>query len=141
LDNLLLAADLTYYDWRPYRDDAGRELSPPMNEIVVPRIGLEYYVIKDLALRTGYSFQKSPLPQQPIGYPTNLLDNDVHTLSWGLGYFWNVFGLLPRPAQWSVFYELQILASRTFHNVHPDQPDLRSSGMFHSFGFSIHFYL
>ena len=140
-EDLLLAADLTYYDWRPYRDDASRDLDSPMKEIVVPRCGLEYYLLKDLALRMGYSFQKSPLRQQPVGYHTNLLDNDVHSICSGIGYLWNPFDLLPTPIQWSVFYQAQLLVPRTFQNVHPGEPDLRSSGTIHSFGFSIHFYM
>lgn len=140
-DRFLLAADVTYYDYRPYHDEAGRPLSPPMKEIFVPRIGTEYYVLEALALRAGYAYRESPLREQAVGQPVNLLDNDVHTVSLGLGLFWDAFGLFEEPVQWSIFYALQILAPRTFHNVHEGEPDLRSSGCFHTFGFGIQFKL
>ena len=107
----------------------------------MPRVGMEYCPIKDLALRMGYSFKESPLPQQQEGSPLNLLDNDIHAASFGAGVFWDLFGVLGKPAQWSVFYQFQVLVPRTFHNVHAGGPDLRSSGIFHSFGFGIQFYL
>ncbi len=140
-EHLLAACDLAYYDWRPYRDDAGRPLAVPMKEIVVPRFGIEYTGIRGIALRAGYSFQPSPLSQQPLGYHTNLIDNDVHSISIGTGYRWDLFGLLPQAAEWSCFYQLQIMPSRTFENVHIGNSRLKSSGMFHSFGFGIHFFM
>ncbi len=140
-DRFLLAADLTYYDYGPYYDEGGRPLNPPMKGIFVPRIGLEYYVLKPLALRAGYSYRQSPLQDQVTGQPVTLLDNDVHSVSTGLGVFWNLFGLLDNPAQWSLYYQLQVLPSRTFQSVHPGEPDITSSGFFHSFGFGIQFKL
>ena len=140
-DTLLLAADLTYYDWRPYQDEATRPLNPPMKNIFVPRVGMEYSVRKELALRLGYSFKESPLRQQQEGSAANLLDNDIHAVSLGAGVFWDLFGVLGKPAQWSVFYQLQVLSPRTFHNVHKGGPDLKTSGAFHSFGFGIQFFL
>jgi len=140
-DSLLLASDLTYYDWRPYHDEAARPLDPPMKNVVVPRLGAEYRLLAPLVLRAGYSFQESPLRPQNSGANLNLLDNDLHELSLGAGVFWDVFGFFPKPAQWSIFYQLQILAPRTFPNVDPGGPDLRSSGAFHGFGFGIQLFL
>jgi len=141
-DALLLAADATYYDWRPYVDEGARPLNPPMRDIVVPRVGMEYQVLEDLLnLRMGYAFHESPLRSQHAGGPVNLLDNDIHSISVGAGVFWDLFGVLGNPAQWSVFYQAQFLVPRTFRNVHPEGPGLRSSGAFHSFGFGIQLYL
>jgi len=134
---LMLAMDVTYYDWRPGRDEADRPLAPAMKEILVPRVGAEYYFLEYLAIRLGYSFQESPLKEQNPGQPVNLIDNDVHTVSFGLGLFWDLAGFLKAPAQWSFFYELQSLVPRTFNNVHTGAPALRSYGAFHSFGFGI----
>jgi len=140
-DYLLLAADLTYMDWRPFRDEADRPLAPSMKEIFVPRIGMEYYLREYFAVRAGYGFQESPLQPQYPGQPVNLLDNDVHTVSFGLGVFWDLAGLLRKPAQWSLFYELQILPARTFENVHAGGPTIESSGLFHCFGLGVQFKL
>ena len=141
LDELLLAVDLTYYDWRPYQDNVIRTPEPPMKEIIVPRVGMEYSLQKELALRMGYSFQKSPLPQQRSGYHTNFLDNDVHALSFGFGYLWQIMGFPKKPAELSCFYQIHILVPRTFQNVHSGEEDLRSMGVFHSFGFGLRFHL
>ncbi len=140
-DKLLLATDCTYYDWQPSRDEADRPLEPAMKEIFVPRIGTEYYLLEYLALRMGYSFQPSPLRPQNPGQPINLIDNDVHTVSFGLSVFWDLAGQLNKPAQWSLFYELQSLVPRIIQNVHAGGPDLRSSGVFHAFGFGIQLHL
>jgi long-chain fatty acid transport protein len=139
--NLLVAADVTYYEWHPYADEGANPLHPPMTDIFVPRVGAEYSLLRDrLALRAGYSFQESPLSPQRAGSPYNLMDNDVHTVSLGTGVFWDVFGAFPRPLQWSLFYQLQALVPRTFPNVHPGAETLTSSGVFHSFGFGFSFY-
>jgi len=139
--NLLVAADATYYLWHPYRDEAANLLDPPMRDIVVPRVGTEYRLLAGrLALRAGYAFHTSPLRPQRQGSLYNLLDNDVHTVSLGTGIHWDVFGAFPRPIEWSLFYQLQLLAPRTFENVHPGGEPLTSSGRFHSFGFGINFY-
>ena len=102
---------------------------------------MEYQLLEKLALRGGYYFSPSPLSQQKRGYPVNLIDNDVHSLSFGIGYTWQIFGFPKKPAGLSAVYQLQILVPRTFHNVHPGETDLRSSGYFHNFGFGLQFHL
>ena len=139
-DRLLLAADLTYYDWRPYRDEADRELRPAMKRIVVPRFGMEWFPWWKIALRMGYAYQPSPLDEQAVGQPANLVDNEVHALAFGVGVPWDVFGVFRRPLQVSAFYQLQILVPRTFRNVHPGEPTLTTSGFFHSVGMGLHLY-
>ncbi len=140
-NDLLVSVDATYYVWHPYSDESATPLDPPMKDILVPRIGMEYRILRNrLALRAGYSFQESPLRPQRQGSPYNLLDNDVHSVSLGTGVFWDLFGTFPRPIQWSLFYQLQILVPRTFPNVHEGGEPLTSSGLFHSFGFGLTFY-
>jgi len=143
-DRLLLAFDMTYYEWRTYKDNSGMQLSPKLDSIFIPRFGMEYSLMKKLAVRTGYSFQASPLKQQDQGnadwlYLTNLIDNDVHTITCGLGYTWQIFGFPRKPAELSAFYELHILPERTFQNVNPGAPEITSSGMFHTYGFGFQF--
>ena len=65
---------------------------PPIPEmgfrdIFVPRIGIEWILLnKSVALRCGYRFQATPVPQ-PDGR-TNLLDSNTHFFSMGAGYTW-----------------------------------------------------
>lgn len=103
LDFVTLAADLTWYDWSSYAgpfivatpvggdDAAANALAFPQGEdanfsdIVQPRLGVEARFLDDaLAVRAGYSFRPTPAPL-PSGN-TNILDNDVHVYSFGLGY-------------------------------------------------------
>jgi long-chain fatty acid transport protein len=133
---LLLAFDLTYYDWRQYKDESERPLNPPMKDIVAPRVGVEYFPAKDVAVRAGYGYRPSPLDQQH-GTWVNYLDNDVHVFSFGAGYFWNPRGIFARPAEFSFFYQLSYLQPRTFDNVHQGQTSLRSSGYMQSVGVSV----
>ncbi len=56
-------------------------------DIFVPRVGIEWLLLnKSIALRTGYRFQATPIPQ-PDGR-TNLLDANTHFFSLGTGYTW-----------------------------------------------------
>ncbi len=140
-DDLLVAVDLDYYDWSGYTDGAGRMPDPPLKGILIPRLGVEYQMLEKLVLRGGYYFYQSPLSQQKAGYSLNFIDNDVHSISFGLGYTWQVFGFPKKPAGLSAVYQFQILAPRSFHNVHPGEADLKSSGYFHSFGLGLEFHL
>lgn len=56
-------------------------------DIFVPRLGIEWILLnKSLALRCGYRFQSTPVPQ-PDGR-SNLLDSNTHFFSIGTGYTW-----------------------------------------------------
>lgn len=64
-------------------------IMPDMNfrDIFVPRLGIEWTILDQaLALRGGYRFQPTPVPQ-PSGR-INLLDSNTHFFSFGGGYTW-----------------------------------------------------
>ena len=136
LPTLLLALDATWYDWRGYRDEMDQPLAPRMKAVVVPRFGLEYFPVPQLALRAGYGFKPSPLEQQ-VGTWVNYLDNDTHVFSGGAGFYVNPYGWLKRPLGLSFSYQISWLVPRTFQNVHAGEPALRSSGYVQSTGFGI----
>jgi len=133
LSNLLVAFDLTYYDWRAYKDEMEKPLNPRMKAVWVPRFGLEYYPRPELALRAGYGFKPSPLEQQ-VGTWVNYLDNDTHVFSGGAGLYVNPNNWFKHPLGLSFYYQLSYLVPRTFQNVHPDGLLLRSSGYVQSVG-------
>ena len=107
-----------------------------MKEVWVPRFGIEYILFSSAAVRAGYEYSPSPLEQQS-GTWVNYLDNDVHVFSFGLGYSWDVFGQLPHPLAFSLYYQYSHLVPRTFQNVHEGAPPLRSSGSLQSVGFGV----
>jgi long-chain fatty acid transport protein len=84
LDNLLVSTDLAWYRWSAY-DSLSRGIpDPPFRDTLIPRFGIEYSPIQALALRFGYTFQPSPIPEQIA--ESNYMDNDKHLFSLGAGY-------------------------------------------------------
>jgi len=64
-----------------------------------------------LALRAGYQFRKSPVPDQK-GI-SNFADADTHVISTGLGISAkDPYGLVPRPVSLDVYGRVQILEER-----------------------------
>ena len=57
--------------------------SPKLDDVLVPRVGIEWWPWPWLATRTGYEFHPTPVPAQRG--VTNLLDGDRHVVSAGLG--------------------------------------------------------
>ena len=133
---LLLAFDLTYYDWRAYRDEAGEAPNPSLKGVLTPRFGVEVFPWEALALRAGYGYMPSPLDQQVRTW-VNYLDNDVHVFSVGAGYKWDLFGQLPHPMGFSFAYQVSYLVPRTFLNVIPGEPPLRSTGYIQTLAFGL----
>jgi len=84
LDNLLLSADLGWYRWSAYESINRGVPDPPWQDTLIPRFGLEYQPIQNLALRFGYNFEPSPIPEQIA--ESNYIDNDKHNFSLGAGY-------------------------------------------------------
>ncbi len=84
LDNLLVSADLSWYRWSEYTTLSRGSPVPPFKDTLIPRFGIEYSPIRSLALRFGYNFQPSPIPEQTGA--SNYIDNDKHVFSLGAGY-------------------------------------------------------
>lgn len=53
-------------------------------DILIPRLGVEYYVVERLAVRAGYFYRPTMVPIQ--NGLTNLLDGGTHVITGGLGY-------------------------------------------------------
>jgi len=102
LDWLTIAFDLTYLFWSDFHDpflvvDTGSglgagQIDPDFRDVFIPRLGIEIAPIKYLAVRLGYFFQPSPVPEQDDtgAAETNILDADKHVISLGVGiYIWS----------------------------------------------------
>jgi long-chain fatty acid transport protein len=92
-EGLTLALDVTWKNWSAFHDPfltIGTiigQTDPHFRDTVTPRLGAEYEVTRGLAIRGGYHFQPSPIPDQKG--PTNLVDLDEHVFSLGLGWtYW-----------------------------------------------------
>ena len=136
-DNLLLAYDVTYYNWRNYIDDRGQFPEPQMEPVYVHRIGGEYFPVKDFAVRMGYGYEPSPLKQQNRREDAwaSYVDNDIHEFGFGIGY--TGYSIAKKyPVAVNVFYQFSYLVPRCVNNAHIGElpEEYRSTGEIHSFG-------
>jgi len=81
---LLTSFDLSFFRWSRFAPVSRGRPDPPWKDILIPRVGLEWRVLERLALRAGYFFEPSPVPDQIKS--SNYLDNDRHVFSAGIGY-------------------------------------------------------
>jgi long-chain fatty acid transport protein len=93
----------------------------------VPRLGFEYRLLagppRELRLRAGYAFERSPLPEQ-FGTP-RWLDSDRHLFTAGAG-FETSFG--DHALRVDLFGRLAVLAERTAVSESSLGPALKASG-------------
>ena len=111
-----------------------RESEPvEFQDVFVPRVGLEYRPSSTplglAAVRGGYFYERTPVP--PATGTRNLLDNDKHVVSLGLGFrFRDPFGILLEDACLDVHAQYFRYATRTVRKEDPADPvgDLRFGG-------------
>jgi hypothetical protein len=80
---LAVSADAVWSRWSEMRDGFNRRLAQPFESTVSFRGGVEWRGVRALALRAGYAFEPTPIPEQ-VG-DTNYLGADTHTISLGGG--------------------------------------------------------
>jgi len=117
LDKLLLAVELTYAGWSAYNLPYGRGTpGNPLQDILIPRVGLEYRPLPDLSARLGYYYQPTPVKSvQPF---TQLLDADQHVFSTGLGYIWRwPESYIAYPLEFGLYLQFKHLPRRTLDTV------------------------
>jgi len=87
-----VSLDVTSYDWSRFDDPfitiepIVAQTDPDFHDIFVPRVGLEVEPVAGFALRLGYYYQPTPIPEQDG--PTTLVDLDKHVFSFGFGWTW-----------------------------------------------------
>ena len=92
-NDLKLSADLTWMQWSGYLDVLHNEPSQAFKDVFNIKAGVEKGIIYsnrwlgDMTIRGGYSFWKSPVPDQTG--TTNFLDNDKHIFSIGTENRWD----------------------------------------------------
>lgn len=93
-----LSVDLTWARWSEFRTILDEVPDPPFSDTFSVRAGAEYRPHPFLAVRAGYGFVPSPVPEQIAR--DNFLDGHRHVMGLGLGFD---FEALQR-APWSVHY-------------------------------------
>jgi long-chain fatty acid transport protein len=102
-----ISLDIAYARWSRYRTIHNRVPDSPFSDIVSMRAGIEHRVLPMLALRAGYAFEPTPVPEQ-TGV-NNLLDAPRHLIALGGGVDLRQRGIAP----------MRIDAHARAHVVHP----------------------
>jgi long-subunit fatty acid transport protein len=114
---ILVAAEAEYAEWSAYDVPyAKRPPGRPMRDIVIPRVGIEYSLQKDLKVRLGYYYHPSPVrSRQPFTY---FLDTDQHVFSTGAGYTWRyIERFIGYPLEFDLYFQFQYLPRRTLETL------------------------
>jgi hypothetical protein len=83
LEALSVSLDLTWGRWSTYRTIHDELPDPGFSDVIDVRVGAEYLAAHGIALRGGYAFLPSPVPEQ-IGLH-NFLDAHRHEIAFGMG--------------------------------------------------------
>ena len=159
--SLLVAFDLTWMRWSKAPspalhiaatlDDAGLQPGAPepfldfetvefdlgAQDIVVPRLGVEYRHNDFLAVQGGYHYRASPIPEQ-VGY-TNYIDAAAHVLSVGSSLTWkDPLEIHENPVSFDFFLQLSILEQRNASKIpsrdHEAVGNWKAAGTIWNFG-------
>ncbi len=109
--NWSLSLDLVRARWSQYRTIHNNTPRPALSDVHNLRFGAEYRVLPSVAVRVGYAFEPSPVPEQQAD--TNLLDGDRHVIAVGSG-------LDLRPLGWG---PLRLDGHLRAHVMHSQQAD------------------
>ncbi|MBT8492419.1 MAG: outer membrane protein transport protein [Deltaproteobacteria bacterium] len=143
---VLLAFDLSYHRWSSFDNPAtvieidldvgqfNEDINiteapafpdPGFDDIVVPRLGIEWQALRSeriaVAVRGGYSYEPSPAPEQRD--ENNFVDNDKHTISLGVGgSFRKLTEIIPLPFELDAYFAFTMLPERTHRKLSAADP-------------------
>ena len=106
---------------------------PGFQDTLNVHAGAEWRALHDvLALRAGYQFRPSPVPDQTTG--TNIIDCTTHAVTAGFGLTFKLPAVFARPVTIDAAYQAQVLVPRTATKTSPLDPvgDWTASGVVHS---------
>lgn len=126
-EKLLLCLDLSWFRWSRYTSESRGDPDPRWRDSLIPRVGLEYRPTQDWAVRLGYFFEPSPVPEQKRA--SNLLDNDRHVFSAGAGYtFQDPLGIVREPLTLDVAFQYVHMPDRRTWKENGFSPDFETAG-------------
>jgi long-chain fatty acid transport protein len=159
---VLVTFDLTFARWSEFRQPAQNtsidydigmfngavKVSPPrifpspgFSDIVIPRLGVEWRARAgerlSIDVRGGYSYEPTPAPVQ--AEEMNLVDNDKHTFSTGVGLEIGRLGVLSRPISIDAHFAVTYLPARAHQKLVANDVvgDYTSSGVVPSLGLTL----
>ena len=111
-NKVLTSIDVSWYRWSRYEAISRPATSPKWKDSVIPKVGVEYYPIPIVAVRAGYYYYPSPVPEQT--QISNFLDNDRHVFSGGFGIaLQDPFNLLLKPLDFNFVVQGTWMPKRT----------------------------
>lgn len=99
------------------RDTLKDQANIKFDDILIPRIGAQYFVSDSFSLIGGVSFEKSPL-KSGSSLDVNYFDNDRIVFGVGLSTTFNHTGIMAYPLQLDIGYQRHILKARDFDLRH-----------------------
>ena len=137
---MTVAVDGIWKQWSAWRNFMGLHPRPRWNDTVQARIGVEhqwsfdYSWLYSLTARAGWYFEPTPVPDRQGDW--NLLDNDQHVLSAGIGMeIGHIIGLFLAPVTVDLAYQHHLLTERRDPGAEGDSfPEMEYGG--HLYGLS-----
>jgi long-subunit fatty acid transport protein len=119
-----------------------RVVRPGFVDTLEWRTGAEYRALKGtLALRAGYQYRPTPVPDQTSG--TNIIDCNAHVVTAGFGVTFLMPHVFARPVTIDAAYQAQILEPRSAKKSNPNDAvgDWTATGLVHALavGWTYHF--
>ncbi|MGD9006263.1 MAG: outer membrane protein transport protein [Desulfobacteraceae bacterium] len=137
-DRWLVAVDVEHQTWSDYDVSSNQSyhnnsILPELDDICIPKIGLQYRANPKAAFYLGYYYQPSFVPDDAVKGDVNWLDNDKHVASIGLSYDTGKWAGLQKPMVLHAGYQFQYLVDRT---VEKDTPTTLNPS--YSYGGTVH---
>jgi long-chain fatty acid transport protein len=145
-DRLMVALDVEYQKWSDYEVSANQQYNygdilPKLDDIWIPKIGVQYDMSPKTSLYTGYYYQPSFVPDAAVTGSVNWLDNNKHVGSLGVGYKVGKFWGFKVPVSLHAGYQFQYLEDRKVVKTAPTSmnPSYSYGGTVHTImvGFSL----
>jgi long-chain fatty acid transport protein len=145
MDRFTISFDLEYQKWSGFKlsdsmeanfQDNYGESVPQMDDIIIPKIGIDYQLYDSTDIFGGYYYQQSFIPDGAVDGVVNFLDNNKHVFSAGFAYRLPKTFLFKDGAfsEISAGYQLQYLENRKISKAAPDgfNPEYSYGGTCHS---------
>jgi hypothetical protein len=141
-----LAMDIEYQTWSDYKvsDNESQNygsILPDLDDILIPKLGLEYKADSKTNLYFGYFYQPSFIPDKAVDKEVNWLDNDKHVASIGISRDTGKFAVLKKPMVLHAGYQFQYLVDREVVKSAPStlNPSYSYGGTVHTLMFGLSF--
>lgn len=139
LGDITLSIDVEFQEWSGFHVSVPAEMNfaddlVEFDDIVIPRVGLEYRANPKMTFMFGYYFQPSFVPDKAVTGILNSLDNDKHVGSLGMTY--NLTSIIPLRVhtELCIGYQIQYLAENDVTKTSPTglNPDYSYGGICHT---------